>query len=634
MRNVPVGLHGSSLSDISSELHDYIIGQRTADLQPDEKLSFMFPLPTKETPVFFHSPFLLPDMEKATKILLDNIQSGKKILLYGDRDSDGVNSTAILFHFLRKYFPQANIHAITSTSSDAYGLAPEALAKVKKYKPDLLITLDFGTSNYDEIQSLHSQNINTIVIDHHEIPDKILPGCLVNPKREDSVYPDKKICTAFLALKLAVAILFRESPEYNKVYILREDEFGGNLFRNGIPWNPEDNFSLSEAETINPEELVGPDDLFLGNRIFYHQIRKVPGILEFQYLASALAGVGTITDMMPLTGENRSLVRLSCHSLSYLLQDKIEFTPGLTQLLKKLKLNPLKVTSKDMGWGIGPVLNAAGRMGNTELAFDLLLSEDIKTADLKSDELIQTNENRKERTKRNLHKVNLYFERHPQKTEQPVIFCYEPDMEPGVSGIVATRLVETYSRPAIFITPDHGKAKGSIRSFRQENVLDLLKTAEDILDQFGGHPEAGGFSVEIAKIPELQERLYKTSVDWLKNSILQPKPIQSDLVCNPEELKKELLVSLERLEPTGQGNPPILLSLKDVKPMNLNFLGDGKHARFKVMGAGSLKFLIWNEANRLSKYLSLNPTISLWGHLEENHFNGSTNLQFIISHFE
>lgn len=634
MQDVPQGLHGSSLADISSDLQDYIIGQRTAELHPDEKLSFLFPLPTKETPVFFHPPFLLPDMEKATEILLGHIHSGKRILLYGDRDSDGVSSTAILFHFLRKYYPQADVHAITSTSSDAYGLAVEAMANVKRIKPDLLITLDFGTSNYDEIQSLHSQNIETIVIDHHEIPDKIPPGCLVNPKREDSVYPDKKICTAFLALKLSVAILFRESSEFNKVYILREDRFGGNLFRNGIPWSPEGNFSLSEAETINPEDLVGPDDLSLSNRIFYHQIQKVPGILEFQYSASALAGVGTITDMMPLIGENRSLVRLSCHSLGYLLQDKIKFTPGLAQLLKKLKLNPTKVTSKDMGWGIGPVLNSAGRMGNTELAFDLLLSEDVQTADNKSDELIQTNENRKERTKRNIHKVNLYFQRHPQKTEQPVIFCYEPDMEPGVSGIVATRLVETYSKPAIFITPDHGKARGSIRSFRQENVLDLLKTAEDILGQYGGHPEAGGFSVEIAKIPELQERFYKTSVDWLKNSVLVPKRIQSDLVCRPEDLKKGLLISLERLEPTGQGNPPILLSLKNVKPMNLNFLGNGKHARFRIMGAGSLKFLIWNEAERLSKYLSLNPSLSLWGTLEENYFNGNSSLQFIISHFE
>ncbi|MCC5813562.1 MAG: single-stranded-DNA-specific exonuclease RecJ, partial [Leptospira sp.] len=470
-------------------------------------------------------------------------------------------------------------------------------------------------------------------------PATLPPGALVNPKRDDSIYPDKKICTAFLALKFTLAFLFRNSDEYDKIYkITNANELIG-YFQNGVSISEENIATMQKDGRIQSEEielnaLPGNESIPASNRIFYHQLTLIPGILQHQYEASGLAGIGTITDMMPLVGENRSLVRFSCHFLGYSLQGKIEGTPGLNQILKNLKLRPEKVSSKDMGWGIGPLLNAAGRMGRTELAFDLLLADHETIAFEKTQELIKTNEERKERTKRNIHKVNLYFQRHPHKTEKPIIFCYEPDLEPGVSGIVATRLVETYAKPAIFITPDHGTARGSIRSAGRENVLELLKTAEDILGQFGGHPEAGGFSIDIQKIPDLEARFYETAPNWLAMHESVKKEIHSDIECRPEDLKPIFYQQLEKLEPTGQGNPPILISLKDIQPIHFNFMGDGKHARFRVMKAGSLKFVIWNAAEKLSRFLSLNPRISIWGHLEENHFNGKTSLQFLVQHYE
>ncbi len=631
----PVAFHGTPIQNLNgTSLAKHFLMSRTSGLGNVEILSFLFNPPCEELPLFFHPPFLLPDMEAAALLLLDSIQSGKKILLYGDRDSDGVCSTVLLTQFLRKEFPKASIQSFTSSQNDAYGLSREAMNRILQSKPDLLITLDFGTSNQIEIEELQSRGISVVVLDHHEIPSYTLPCFLINPKREDSQYPDKKICTAFLVFKFILALQFVRSAEYNKIYYIKEDLFSGLLFRNGIPFEADSSFSLSLAETIHEGELPGNESIPLSNRIFFLQISKIPKLLETQFEASALAGIGTITDMMPLTGENRALVQMCCHYLQLSLQGKVQGNLGLIQILRNLNLRPDKVTSKDLGWGIGPLLNAAGRMGKTELVLELLLTNDEETALSKTKELIKTNEERKERTKRNLFRVERFFLRHPERVKAPIAFCYEPDMEPGVSGIVATRMVEVFGKPAVFITPEHGRARGSIRAYGRENVLDLLNAARDLLDHYGGHPEAGGFSVALEKIPDLEKRFFTASFEWLGDSIATKRPLQSDLLVNPEHLTSELLKETEVLEPTGQGNPRILFSIKDAEPIHLNFLGDGTHVRFRVIGAGSLKFILWRNAKMLSDRLSVSSQVSLWGYLEDNYFQSKSNLQFQVIHFE
>ncbi|WCL48186.1 single-stranded-DNA-specific exonuclease RecJ [Leptospira sp. GIMC2001] len=633
--------HGASLVELQSSggLYPSLLNERVVSLSNEESLPFLLNLSTDLQPIFFHSPFLLPDIEQAIDHLLECLETRKTILLYSDKDSDGVSSISILQNFLTEFFPNSDIQGTTSSHNEAYGLCKQALSKIRKVKPHLLITLDFGTSNIEEISELNQEGIATIVLDHHEIPKSIPPGFLINPKREDSKYPDKKICTAFLALKLCQAILFRKSSEFNRIYRIRKDLFDSEYYVNGIKISLSEvteNSALSENSTIDVElsELPGTNDNSTASRIFFRQLESIPNMIPAIRKMSSLAGIGTITDMMPLIGENRALVRYSCDALSNIKNGIETSYPGLSALLSKLPGNPTRITSKDLGWGIGPVLNAAGRMGRTDIAYSLLIANDKAIAEQKSDLLLKTNDERKERTKRNLHRVEKYFQRNPERTFHPIIFCYEPDMEPGVSGIVATRLVETYSRPAVFITPDHGQARGSIRSNGTENVLGLLERVSDLLDQFGGHPEAGGFAIEISKIPELEKKMYDASIDWLENKPSKQKFIKSDVRLNPEEISPKIIRELEFLEPTGQGNQPICLSMENIKPLNFNFLGNGKHAKFRVMGCGSTKFLIWNEGERLSKYLSLNPSISIWGSLEENFFNGKTTLQFVVSHFE
>ncbi|TGK09990.1 single-stranded-DNA-specific exonuclease RecJ [Leptospira fletcheri] len=630
--------HGPSLSDLPlsnlsglSPLQSFLLSSRFQDT---------IRIPARLSPRFedLPSPFLLPDMESALELLKRSVREKKSILLFGDRDSDGVSSTSLLGNFLKK------IHTgkltIKTSSEEDYGLCPPAMKFVREVKPDLLITLDFGTSNNLEIEELNSEGMQVIVLDHHEIPEKIPTSCkLVSPKRIDSIYPYEKICTSVLAWKLITAWLYDSLEKSGEYVWVRDGEtlFEGSLVRKGILLFRGER---SVAENLFPvpfrEWPNAIDEEYPERFVFFSQISESSDIWEEVKQNLDLAAIGTITDMMPLTGENRIIVQKGCLTLQKLLSGIDSHRPGLKQLMKRLELNPKKISSRDLGWSIGPALNAAGRMGKTETALKLLLSESDQEAESWAADLLKLNEERKERTKRNLFRVEGFLKRKKERTERPVLFCYEPDFEPGVSGIVATRLVEQYRRPVIFIAPDHGHAKGSIRAYGAENVLNLLKKAEPIFKQFGGHKEAGGFSLPIDKIPQLAEILFQEADGWLQeekenSSLLEEESIVS---IRPAELSSEIYDELGIFEPFGQGNPVPILSVRAAKVLSYRPLSEGKHAKFKILSApDSVHFIIWNKANEFSEILRSKGVLDLWGYLEENTFRSKTTLQFVVTAF-
>ncbi|EQA36891.1 single-stranded-DNA-specific exonuclease RecJ [Leptospira inadai serovar Lyme str. 10] len=630
--------HGLSLSELSpstvpglSSLQSHLFRirfrQDESGLSP---LSYRF----EDLP----SPFLLPDLEGSLELIRRFVKENKTILLFGDRDSDGVSSTSLLGSFLRKVH-SGNLIIKTSSNED-YGLCAPAMKFIRDAKPDLLITLDFGTSNSSEIDELTKEGIQVIVLDHHEIPARISPsGKLISPKRGDSRYPYEKICTSLIAWKLVTGWLYESLTEASHYVWVKDTEtlFEGSLVHKGVRLFQGDRAS---AEKIYPIPFVDwqerVNDEYPERSVFFSQISRYPGILNEILMNLDLAAVGTITDMMPLAGENRIIVQRGCETLQKIRTGEYSHRPGLNQLMKLLELSKRKITSKDLGWSIGPALNAAGRMHKTETALKLLLSESESEAESLSKDLLKLNEERRERTKRNLFRVDGFLKRKKERTERPVIFCYEPDFEPGVSGIVATRLVEQYRRPVIFIAPDHGHAKGSIRAYGSENVLNLLKKAEPIFQQFGGHKEAGGFSLPIEKIPELAEILFKEAELWLKEEKnLSTQAVEESIVSlHPAELKDSIHKELGIFEPFGQGNPTPILSVKGARILSYRPLSEGKHARFKLLSASdSIHCIIWNRAGEFTEVLRDKESLDLWGYLEENTFRGKTTLQFVITAF-
>ena len=182
---------------------------------------------------------------------------------------------------------------------------------------------------------------------------------------------------------------------------------------------------IFKANNQNQSDSLFPDVESIYRKININEyIIKYPELLEKLKSLLDLSSIGTITDMMPLLGENRIIVKHGIETLGKVIKQKPENRKGLFFLMNSLKLNSDKLTSKDLGWGIGPALNAAGRMGKTEVAVKLLLAQDDKTADLAAKDLLQLNTERKERTKRNLFKVEEYFKRKPERTNEKIIFCY------------------------------------------------------------------------------------------------------------------------------------------------------------------------------------------------------------------
>jgi single-stranded-DNA-specific exonuclease len=554
---------------------------------------------------YAHSPFLLPDITKSIQIIKKHLKLKNHILLYGDRDTDGVSSTSLLGIYLRDEVKKfgGKLTIKTSSQNDDYGLCDTVLKNIISISPNLLITLDFGTSNYKEINLIAEKGIDVIVLDHHEIPT-IIPNCqLINPKREDSKYPEKRICTAALSFKLIQAmecVIELEQKEMTQK---------GLLFSDSIEIDP---------SKIDPNEIYKDSN---------SHSTKIHSMMD-------LVAIGTVADMMPLQGENRIFVKNGMDTLLNVYKEKPKNRLGLFLLMKKLAFSPNKILSKDLGWGLGPVLNAAGRMGKTEIALKILLSENNEEAESLSEELLSLNKERRERTKRNMFRVEKYFERKPERTDKEIIYCYEPDMEPGVSGIVASKLVEKYNKTAIFITPDHGKARGSVRSNGNGNVVELLARFSNILEHFGGHPEAGGFSIDPIRLKDFEFQLEKEAPDWLTIQKANIKSIESIVSFQTSSVTEKLFNEILFLEPLGQGNPQPIFSIKKCKILSPKPMGDGTHLRFVVQGISpKIKFVLWNKANDFLNHLSQNLETDLWGYFEENYFNGSNNLQFVVSYF-
>ena len=626
--------HGPALDSISSNsksgfttLQNYLIDTQLQNESTEDLLS----------PGLQHlfSPYLLPDMQQAVAKIHEYIADKKHIMLYGDRDSDGVLATTILAHELRSWIAAAGgkLTVKTTSADDDYGLCPNCLENIKEISPDLLITIDFGSTNYNEINNLYSNTIETIVLDHHEIP-QVIPKCLlINPKRNDSVYPDKNICSSLLALKLVKALHFQQSLEFDKHYWLFADgsTTAGNLFVNGTL---KFTGNLDESKKLHPMGYYHYPSGLQKNRpmqnLFFYQLTRKTEIWKKISKYTTLSATGTITDLMPLQGENRQIVIAGLKEFSRYKTEHNDILPGMYYLIQDLELFGKNINSHDIGWLIGPAINAAGRMGKTEIALDLLLAQTEAEARQLSSALVAINKERKERTKRNIKRSDSIVETHDHR--HPIVFCYSPEMEPGVSGIVASRLVNQFNKPAVFIAHEKEYAKGSVRSSsNKEDILSLLREFDEYFIQFGGHAEAAGFSIKHENIESFREELIKKSYDWIQNE--KQFEFTSSFSLDPEKLNKNLYSELALLEPFGQSNPNPLISLKASKPMGLKPMGNGEHASFKIQDC-DLRFIIWNKAQEFEELVSSKEHIDLWGNLEENYFKSRTSLQFSVVHFQ
>ncbi len=452
-----------------------------------------------------HSPFELKDIcEAADKINLA-VDEGKKILVYGDYDADGVCATAILYSYLEVM--GADVSYYIPTRDEGYGLNYDVIDEFNKKGIELIVTVDNGVSAIEEIDYAKSLGIDVVVTDHH-MPQESLPDCIVvDPHRKDCPSKFKEICGAFVALKLVAAL---EGGEYE-------------------------------------------------------------GAME-QY--SEFVAIATLADVVPLIEENRTIVKLGINNLPR--TDKI----GLLELINSCYSDETKLDATAVSFGIVPRINAAGRMGSADRAVKLLLTENEDEAKELSLEICRENENRKNIEADILEDIEREFVANPEILNNRIIVVSLKNCHHGVLGIVASRIVDKYGKPAIILSEEDGISSGSGRSVEGFDLFDALLSCKELFTKFGGHSLAAGVTLNSCKVNKLRREINEYAA---KNFAFMPeKVLTADAEIAPSEISLSAVNELNIISPFGKDNSEPVFVIKSVTVTGVSSIGNGKHSRLSL----------------------------------------------------
>ncbi len=510
-----------------------------------------------------HDPLLMKGMPEASARIAHAIAEGEPMAVYGDFDTDGVTAVTLLVQALtamggkiRPYIPHR--------TREGYGLNNLAIEKLAEDGVRLLITVDCGISNVDEVAQAVSLGLDVIVTDHHHPPAE-LPAALavINPKQPGCAYPYKQLVGVGIAFKLVQA-----------------------LAKRGLQM----------------------------------------GALRGRDLLDVVA-LGTVTDMGPLDGENRVLVKAGLAALNATQR------PGLKALVEVSGLTLGKVDSAAIGYMLGPRINAAGRLDNAERAYELLLADTHAQAKILADELNQTNRARQELTKQVQMAAKAMAEADGRNQRQIVVID-GAEFPAGVVGLVAGKLVEEWGRPVLLIERGEETSRGSARSVPGFSIIDALTGCKELFVRFGGHSAAAGFTIANEHIPALDARLQAIAAEQLTDEMLQPS-LRVDAEVAFNDLGWELLADLAQLEPFGQANPQPTLMSAGVQVVDARTRGaDGQHLRLLLRQDGGTTYeAIAFRLGHLADALRRHARIDVLYTLEVNEWNGERKLQLNLKDF-
>lgn len=457
-----------------------------------------------------HDPFLFTDMRKAVKRIINAIKSKEKIIIFGDYDVDGITSTTILYDTLRKLGVTPEVF-IPDRQKDGYSMNMAAIKFFKSRKISLIITVDCGIRDVIEIKKAGELGIDVIVTDHH-LPGKILPQAfaLINCHLKKEKYPFKELSGAGVAYKLACALI-KKAPR-------------GTFKEGGEKW-----------------------------------------LLD-------LVALGTVADMVPLVGENRTLVKYGLIVLGKTQRVGIRslFASAHIPLAEKIPPDTTKISFQ-----IAPRLNAAGRMDHANASFELLKTDDPTEATEIAAELEKKNGRRQRLTDKIVGEIE---ERVSDKMK--VVFEGDKGWPVGIAGLAAGKICEKYARPAfVYKIEEDGRCHGSIRSISKFKVVEVLEKCKDLLDEYGGHDFAGGFSFPLKNQQKLRKRLQNIADKLLRYEDLTWET-RIDARLELAKINWDLHEEIKKMEPFGVGNPTPLFLAEKVELTNCQTVGNGsKHLK-------------------------------------------------------
>lgn len=335
---------------------------------------------------------------------------------------------------------------------------------------------------------------------------------------------------------------------------------------------------------------------------------------------SDLAAIGTIADVMPMTGENRAIVSLGLTKLAHPKR------PGLVSLLRCVGLEDKTITSVSVGYTLAPRINASGRLGRAEVACELLLTRDLARADELAAQLCELNRERQGLESDIFHQCVQHLTAAPQRG---AIVLAGTQWHQGVVGIVASRLAEKYACPCFMICLDHGLGKGSCRSWGGINLFDLLSSCSHLLENFGGHALAAGFTVREENIPALAQALRQAVSSSFQGEEL-PSVLEVDMAVQPNMLSVEAVEALDLLEPCGTGNPRPVLLLQGAQVHTLSQVGRGRHLKMRLESRGTTLDAIWFSADAEETGLYPGCRVDIVFYPQINEFRGRRDLQLQV----
>ena len=465
-----------------------------------------------------HDPFLFNQMRKVVELIMAAVQAQKKIVVYGDYDADGVTSTALMYLTLQKIGAKNLSVYIPNRLHEGYGLNMEAVKELVQRGTDLIMTVDCGITNVDEVKTAQEQGIQVIVTDHHLTGKKLPPAAaIICPTVEGEKYPFKNLAGVGIAFKVAQALLRKSSGNYNAFE----------------KW-----------------------------------------LLDF-------VAIGTVADMVPLLGENRTLVKWGL-----LVLNKTQRL-GLRELIEVMGARG-QLDSYHIGFQIAPRLNAAGRMDHANTAYELLITNDEAEALAIAADL---NEKNRQRQKVTEEMMKISLEQLGEVSDkQKILFSQYDGWSPGLVGLVAGRLSDKFSRPVIVFGKMGDKYVGSGRSIEEFDITQALSECAEYLESFGGHKQACGVTV----IGEDNFRKFKQKISQIAEKKLVQTELKPALLIEAEiklaQVDWQLVDSLNKFSPFGELNAePVFVSYNlnvyDIVNMGTNgqhlklLLDDGSYGR-------------------------------------------------------
>lgn len=656
---------------------------------------------------YLHSPFMMNSMEDAVDRILDARDEGEKVLIFGDRDVDGITSTTILFRCLKEL--GLDVQWKIPTGEDTYGLSTKVVEEFAAEYGTLIITVDCGISNNAEVALANELGIDVIVTDHHNPPEELPEAAvIVNPKLENCGYPFKDISGCAVAFKLVSALRFAQTELYkqeiclmnvrpvNEAYCiecvkmvnmtekarLTETISPGmvrvdntrlvtflkgqqifvwdadlqkkqlvRIFGNGVEFNMLDirNEVAAEIPSVRNASLLRVREM---SRILRYSDKPTDEMDGFCNILTTymhiktmkartdkkiqwdiqLVTLAALADIMPLRNENRILVKNGLDTIN-----EGTVADGLKELLARLGLLGKRLCSTDLSWSVIPVLNAAGRLGEPELAVKLFLSENAAERDAISEKIIQMNKERRQLGSDAWKYVEKQAYESMERNRQKLVAVMDRRIHRGVCGIVASNLVKTFNAPSIVITIlDNGTAVGSMRSTRGVDATALLSECADIFTNYGGHNSAAGFNLPEEKTEELFHRLSEIAENLeLSEQKESLPPVDAEI---PHDwLTPDLLKTVDMFEPYGERNPQLLFFSRQLRIISADVIGKGEKKHLKLtLDSGKHKWpaLYWNAADKLNTQFSVGDRIDILYQLNRNVFNGMETAQLILSNAE